>query len=53
MTYGLIGQGTFLSRMSKRPIDRGCDELLPDILPLSANPYIDVDRSGQYLPLSR
>jgi hypothetical protein len=46
MTYGLIGQGTFLSHMSKRPIDRDCDELLPDSVPLSANPYIYVDRSG-------
>ena len=46
MTYGLIGQGTFLSCMSKRPIDRVCDELLSDIVPLSANSYIDVDRRG-------
>ena len=46
MTYGLIGQGTFLSCMSKRLLDRVCDELLSDIVPLSANSYIDVDRRG-------
>jgi hypothetical protein len=33
-----------LSVMSKRPIDGVCDELMPDIVPLSL--YIDVDRSG-------
>jgi len=36
----------FLSCISKRPIDRVCDELLSDIVPLSANSYIDVDRRG-------